>query len=62
MVRPRGHIFSLKVFCQISGNNIQDVSSQLATKKFIVITLFVLFSLIFIGGIFTVTNNITAGT
>ncbi len=33
------------------------MASQLTTKKFLVITLFVLFSLIFVGGIFAVTND-----
>ncbi|MGY5142993.1 MAG: cytochrome c biogenesis CcdA family protein [Candidatus Nitrosopumilus sp. bin_32a] len=34
------------------------VSEQVTTKKFLIITLFILFSLIFLGGIFAATNTI----
>ncbi|MGI0057047.1 MAG: cytochrome c biogenesis CcdA family protein [Nitrosarchaeum sp.] len=38
------------------------MSSQLTTKKFLIVALFVLFSLIFVGGVFAVTNETAIGT
>jgi len=37
------------------------VSSKIVTKKYLIVLLFVLFSLIFVGGIFGITNDIAIG-